>query len=217
MALHLNLYHEIQRQELQRRRDPLKVGIMLLLFVAVGFVAYYFWRLAAVHDVTGQLSAVQGEWSRIASQEKTAKVRYGELEQEKKLSDALVHKIENRFYWAPLLQQMLQVVPPEVQITRFDGNLAADASKKVSLTVNGIATGSQPRATAEALRTALADKFSSSDQQTTSVFKSLEDGAETVQYKGETLQTAIFAIDLSLARPDIDGEVKNEPQPRKKK
>lgn len=214
MAIHLNLYHEIQKQELQRRRDPLKIGFLVLLFIAMGFIAYYFWRLGVVSSVKTEMTGLQSDWSKAEPQARDAKTLQEELNQNKQIVDVLVHEIESRFYWAPLLEQVLQVVPQEVQITRFDGSLAPDGSKKVSFTLSGIVAGNPARAVADGFRKTLQEKLSAKYRlEKEKEFKSLEDGPETVQYQGRNWPTAIFAIDLSITSPNPDAVTKGTVNP----
>ena len=79
--------------------------------------------------------------------------------------------MENRFYWAPLFEQLIQVVPSDVQITGLDGSVSSDGLKKVTLTVTGIATGGEPRAKAEELRIALQNKLAAQYHQPTRHFQ----------------------------------------------
>lgn len=218
MALHLNLYHEIQRQELQRRRDPLKIGVMVLLFIALGFIAWYFWRLEAVSSVKAEMTKLQADWGKAEPQQKDATALQEELNLNKQTVAALVRGIEGRFYWAPLLGQIFQVVPPEVQITRFDGNLAPEGPKKVSFTLSGIVAGNPAREVADHFRKVIQGKLSGKYQlEKEKEFKSLEDGTETVQYQGRNWPTALFAIDLSVMNPDASEAAKKEHQPGRTK
>ena len=60
MPLHVNLYHEVQRQELARRRDPLRLGMIGLLVIAIGFVVNYFVVLEGAHSVGVRYSSLAG-------------------------------------------------------------------------------------------------------------------------------------------------------------
>jgi len=211
MALYLNLYHEIQKQKLKRQRDPFKIGIMVMLLIAVCFIAYYFWRLEAVQIAKRDLTRVQAEWKTTEPKQKIAVARREELDQSVKVRDTVVHQIENRFYWAPLLEYILHATPPEVQITNLAGAQLNTGSKKVSVTISGISAGAQPRNVAEKLRTTLQNELTLHYQQVTAVFGSLEDSAETVQYQGRSLPTAGFVINLTFVSPDIEEEKPKAP------
>ena len=67
--------------------------------------------------------------------------------------------MEHRFYWAPVLDQILQAVPAEVQFTRFDGGIIVDDKQKSTINLTGNCVGSEPRKVAEELRTALNNKL----------------------------------------------------------
>ena len=208
MALYLNLYHEIQNQKLKRQRDPLKIAIMGLVLVAVGLVGWYFFRRESVNALTNQANQVLADLKKYDPQAAVALKEHDTYQENIKLSDAIIHKMENRFYWAPLLQQIVQVVPPEVQIIDLDAVLSPDGLKKVTLNVNGMATGDQPRAVAEDFRVALQNKLTAAQyRQPTAIFRSLDDGIESVQYQGKSMPTVNFVIDVTFSSPDVD-EVK---------
>jgi len=213
MALYLNFYHEVQKQKLQRQRDPLKIGIMILLVIAMGFIAYYFWRLEAVQKAKNELVRVSNDWKTAEPKEKAALVRKDELDQMQKLADSLAHKVENRFYWAPLLEHILQVVPSNIQITGLDATVSNAGQKRVTLVVSGISSGIQPRTAAEDLRTTFQTKLSANYQQVTAIFRSLEDSTETVQLGGKNLPTSVFTIDVTLMTPDIAETAKGSEKP----
>jgi hypothetical protein len=209
MALYLNLYHEIQKQKLKRQRDPLKLAVMSLLVVAAGLVAYYFWRTISVKHSQQLAGEVMADLKKYDPLSKDAQTQIDTYQENIKLADAIIHKMENRFYWAPLLGQIITVVPEDVQITGLDGSISSDGLKKVSLTVTGIATGGQPRAVAEELRIALQNKLSTQYTQSSAVFRSLDDGVEPVQYMGKSSPTVLFIIDVTFTSPDIDDAGKN--------
>lgn len=204
MALYLNLYHEIQKQKLKRQRDPLKLAIMGLMMVAVGLVAWYFYRMEHVRDIQRQAGDIQADLKKYDGQAAEAQKQLDAYDENIKLADAMIHKVENRFYWAPLLQQIVEVVPPDIQITAVNGSISSDGTKKVTLSVTGIAAGGQPRAVAEELRIALQNKLSGKYLVPTATFRSLEDGAEPVQYQGKSSPTALFVIDVTFTSPEVD-------------
>lgn len=203
MALYLNLYHEVQNQKLKRQRDPFKIAIAAALMVAVGFIGYYLWRVEVVKRARSAAAQIQSDWGKLEPKFKEAEAQKQEYEQNIALADILTHRIENRFYWAPLIQQIVEVVPQEVQVTALDGSLSTDGTKKVSLSISGLAADPQPRAVAERLRIAIQNKLSSQYRQATATFVSLEDGAEPVVVQGHSVPTATFVIGVTFSSPDI--------------
>ncbi len=129
---------------------------------------------------------------------KAAKKREDELNQQAATSVKMVKRIEGRFYWAPLLAELTQVVPREVQITRLTGELTGDSVRRCSLSIDGLSAGTDPRRVAEDLRTAIADRLSPRYNNVTSTFKTLEDGSEMVMLDGKQVGTATFAIIVQL-------------------
>ena len=198
MALHLNLYHEVNTAKAIKRRDPLKLSLYGLVAVIAGFAGYYVLELVKLHQINGELAKVKGEFTKLEPLAKTAKNRELELNAQMKSGDLLVKKVENRFYWAPLLEQIMQVVPAEVQVTRMAGDITGDGLRRCSISLDGLSAGADARKVAEDLRTALAEKFSGSFKNVVSKFRSLEDGTEMVMLHGKQVPTAMFAISLEL-------------------
>ena len=213
MALHLNLYHEVNTAKALKRRDPLKLSLYGLAAVIAGFASYYVLELVKLHHINGELAQVKGEFTKLEPLAKAAKKREEELNAQMKSGDLLVKKVENRFYWAPMLEQIMQVVPGEVQVTRLAGEITGDGLRRCSISLDGLSAGADARKVAEDLRTALAEKFSATFKNVTSKFRSLEDGTEMVMLDGKQVPTAMFAISLELTT----GAVAAAPPPRAKK
>jgi Tfp pilus assembly protein PilN len=205
MALRLNLYHEIERQKQAERRDPLKLSMLGLAVIAVLFALYYVWQLGSVGILSRELSRKKAEFAALEPKAKAAQQREEELSKTLKASELLVKRIEGRLYWAPILEQLTTLVPREAQVTRFSGEVQGDDVKKCTLTVEGVAAGADPRKVAEDLRTAIAEEFSKKYRNVTSIFRSLEDGAESARLDGKTWPTATFSINVQLAAGDDTG------------
>jgi hypothetical protein len=198
MALHLNLYHEVQKARQLKRRDPLKLSMYGLGAIAAAFAIYYFIELGRSHSMAAELAAVQAQFNALEPKAREAKKREEEINLEIKKSELMAKRIEGRFYWAPVLEQIAQTVPREVQITRLVGDVTGDILRKCSLTLDGLSAGADPRKVAEDLRTAIAEKLGPKYKTVTSSFKSLEDGTEMVLLDGKQMPTASFAINVQL-------------------
>ncbi len=214
MALHLNLNHELERRRALKRRDPLKLSIFGLAAIAAGFAGYYFLQLGKMHVINQELTKVKAQFDALEPQAKTAKQHDEELSAKIKTSDLLVKKIEDRFYWAPLLEQLIQLVPREVQVTKLAGDLTGESLRKCSVTLDGLSAGPDPRRVAEDLRTAIVEKFSPQFKSVSANFKSLEDGIELVMLDGQHVPTATFAINFLLSTGEEPAPL---PPPRTKK
>ena len=198
MGLHLDLYHEAHTAKAIKRRDPLKLSLYGLAAVIAGFAGYYVMELVKYHSVSNELATVKNEFTKLEPLAKVAKKREAEITAETKSGDLLVKKVEGRFYWAPLLAQIMQVVPREVQVTRLAGDLTGEGLRRCSISLEGLSAGADARKVAEELRTALAEKFATTHKNVSSKFRSLEDGAEQVMLDGKPAPTAMFAITLEL-------------------
>ena len=199
MSLRLNLYHEIERQKLAERRDPLKLSMFGLGISAFLFAAYYIWQLGAAGSVSRELARKKAAFASLQPQASAAQKREEELSKTLKTSELLVKRIEGRFYWAPLLEQLTQLVPREAQITRFSGDVQGDDPKKCTFNIDGLSAGADPRKVAEDLRTAIAEELTKRYRNVSSTFRSLEDGAESARLDGKTWPTATFSINVQLA------------------
>jgi Tfp pilus assembly protein PilN len=213
MALHLNLYHEVQKARQLKRRDPLKLSMFGLGGVAALLASYYVFQLGRMHSISVELDRVQAEYNKLEPKAKAAKKREAEINVEIRKSELMAKRIEGRFYWAPMLEQISQTVPREVQITRLVGDIGGETVRKCSLTLDGISAGSDPRKVAEDLRTNIAEKLGPKYKTVTSSFKTLEDGTELVLLDGKQTPTASFAINVQLTF----GEDSATPAPARRK
>lgn len=198
MALHLNLFHEALTAKAIKRRDPLKLAMFGLVAVIASFASYYVIELVKLHSINNSLATVKDEFSKLEPQAKIAKKREEELNAQMKSGDLLVKKVESRFYWAPMLEQIMQVVPREVQVTRLAGDIAGEGLRHCSISLDGLSAGADARKVAEDLRTAIAEKFTGSYKNVSSKFRSLEDGTEMVLLDGKQVPTAMFGISVDL-------------------
>ena len=198
MALRLNLNHEILQAERLRKRDPLKLSIMGLSAIAACFACYYFFQLARMGVISQEYAHKKAEFDAIQPKATAAKTREDELAITLRAGENMLQRIEGRFYWAPMIEQLVNAVPPEVQITKFAGDVQGDKTKRCRLTIDGLSAGPDPRKVAEELRTSIAESFGKKYKNVTSSFRSLEDGVETVPLNGATSQTATFAINVEF-------------------
>jgi Tfp pilus assembly protein PilN len=203
MPLHVNLYHEVQRQELARRRDPVRLGMLGGLVIAIGFVANYFLVLERSHQVGSQYSGLQAQFSEVDAKARDAKARQAELNDEITASDTMMKSVNSRFYWAPVLDQLLKTVPRTIQLTHVGADASgADRTAMSVLTISGISSADEPRKEAESLRTALDRRLGAQFKSVTSVFKTLDDSDQFVMLDGRRLATATFTIEFQLQPRD---------------
>jgi len=198
MALHLNLYHEMQKQAMQRRRDPLKLGLYALVVVVAILLFYYFYRVEQVHVLTTQAAQLESKWKMTEPKAQEALALEAQLNASVKVKEALVQAIENRFYWAPLLEKIQRTIPANVQITSFRGSMDSVTGKGM-LTVSGIAAGATPRKVAEDFRTSFVSKCLEGFNKVDSDFASLEDSDTTVQLDGKALSTVLFSLQFQFS------------------
>lgn len=213
MALRLNLYHEVLKVKALKRRDPLKISIYALSAIAACCAAWYCYQLVQMHTINDEYLRKKAEFDKVEPQAKAAKKKEDELASQANASTQLVKRIESRFYWAPLLAQLAEVVPKEVQITRMGADITGDGKRRCSISIDGLSAGPDPRKVAEEMRTAIVERLGPRYKNVSSTFKTLEDGTEMVMLDGKQVGTATFAIVVQL----YVGEEKATPPPRKKK
>ncbi len=214
MPLRLNLYHEVQKQAALKRRDPLKLSLFGLGAIAACLAGYYFLQLGKSHGLNSSLDRLKAEHAKLDPEAKTALKREEELTAKIKVNELIERRIEDRFYWAPLLEQLVGVVPREVQLIKVSGEIASDATQKCTLTINGISAGADARRTAEELRIAVAERLGTKYRNVTATFRSLDDGPEPVTLEGKQLPTAAFVIGVDLT---WGGEALAAATPRRKR
>jgi hypothetical protein len=202
MALHLNLLHEEISEQRQRQRDPLKIGMMVLGALGALMLAYYMWKAYQTLEIRNRLSQVQHEWSKVEPKVTAAQKRSAELNSIISTTKVLDGIIDNRFFWAPFLEKLSRCVALNAQLTSIDGTVQED---KVSVSIEGLAAGREPRAAAEELRQLLLEQLGQSYGEVKVEFKSLEDLDTIVNIGGSNLNMARFGLNVvfltSAAKP----------------
>lgn len=215
MALHLNLLHEEILEQRQRQRDPLKLGMLALIGCGALMFLYYSWNAYRTLEMKSRLGAKDREWAKLEPAVSAAQKKVADLQGTIKTTRALDEYIERRFFWAPLLQTIAHCVAPNTQLTTLDGNLLDDG-KGVSITIEGVAAGREPRAAAEDLRQMLAEQLRRNYSDVKVEFKALEDLDTTVSLGGTRVPMARYNLDITFA-PKGAAQPSPTPTARQKK
>ena len=198
MAIRLNLYHEVQSAKKRQQYDPLKLSMMGIGVIILGLAAYYFVEMGKTATAKDTYLGRKAEFDKLTPLVKAAKVREEELSKQTDTASVLRRRIERRFYWGPVLEQVISSVPPSVQLTKCNASVEGEVLRRCTILLDGIAAGSEPRTVAEELRTAFENRLESQFKEVTASFKNLEDGTELVNFNGQKLRTAIFSITISF-------------------
>ena len=198
MALHLNLLHEEILEQRQRQRDPLKIGVMVLIALGGILFVYYMFSAYRTLEVRTRLTAVDREWSKVEPQVTAAQKRSAELNDIIKTTKVLGDYIENRFFWGPFLQKVARCVAPNTQLTGIDGTVLDDY-KGVSVSIEGTAAGREPRAAAEDLRQMLVEQLGQSYKDVKIEFKNLEDLDTIVNVGGTNMAMAHYTLSITFS------------------
>lgn len=198
MALHLNLLHEEITEHRQRQRDPLKLGMLALMVIGALMAVFYMFKAYQTLDVKRQLATVQRDWAKVEPEVTAAQKRSKELSTLMGTTKVLDAIVGGRFYWAPLLQNLSRCVAPNAQLTSIDGAVSDDA-KTVTLTLEGIAAGREPRAAAEELRQLLSEQLAQSYSAVKVEFKTLEDLDTLINVAGANMAMARYTISAAFS------------------
>jgi Tfp pilus assembly protein PilN len=194
MPLHINLYHEKLTREIHRKRDPLKLSMYALAGVAALLIGYYAFRQGQVGILKREIAAKTAKAAELEPQAAAARKEAAELQVLINTSDALMSRIETRFYWAPLFEEIVKVAPKEVQITSLNGEAQRDKPGTFIVMVSGLASSNSPRTAAEDFRTSLLRILSAKYKQTTAAFRSLDESSEQVVVDGQQRPAVNFTI-----------------------
>src|SRR4051812_21111629 len=197
MALHLNLLHEEILQQRQRQRDPLKIGMMVLGALGSVMLAYYMWNAYKTLEIRNRLGQAQQEWAKVEPKVTAAQKRSAELNSIISTTKVLDGMIDSRFFWAPVLEKLSKCVALNAQLTSVDGAVQEDG--KISLSVDGLAAGREPRAAAEELRQLLLEQLGQTYGSVKVEFKSLEDLDTIVNISGANMAMSRFTISATFA------------------
>jgi len=196
MALHLNLLHEEISEQRQRQRDPLKIGMMVLGALGALMVVYYMWNAYKTLGIRNRLAQVQHDWAKVEPKVTSSQKRAAELNSIISTTKVLDGMIDGRFFWAPFLEKLSRCVALNAQLTSIDGAVLED---KISVTIEGLAAGREPRAAAEELRQLLLEQLGQGYTEVKVEFKSLEDLDTIVKIAGSNMAMARFGLNITFA------------------
>jgi len=197
MALQLNLLHEEITEERQRKRDPLKLGIIALSCFGALLFLYYGWNAYRTIHMKSQLNAAEREWQRTEPKVTAAQKRASELHQIIDSTKVLNGLIEDRFYWAPFLAQVSRCVAPNLQVTSLDGGIV-EGRHSVAISLEGIAAAREPRAAAEEFRQLLTEQLEKNYGEVKVIFRNLEDLDTAVNLSGVSTPSARFILSVTF-------------------
>src|SRR4026207_167110 len=197
MALHLNLLHEEILQQRQRQRDPLKIGMMVLVGIGALMFLWYMGKAYQTLSIRNRLGTIQADWNKTEPKVTAAQKRSSELKTIIGTTKVLDDMIDRRFYWAPFLEKLSRCVALNAQITSIDGTVLDD-DKNVSIMIEGLSAAREPRAAAEELRQLLLEQLGQSYHDVNIEFKTLEDLDTLVKVGGANMAMARFALNLTF-------------------
>lgn len=199
MALHLNLLHEEILEQRQRQRDPLKIGMIVLIGLGTLLFLYYSWNAYQTLAIKSRLSAVERDWAKVEPKVAAAEKRSDELNSIIKTTGVLDEYIGNRFFWAPFLEKVAHCVAPNTALTSLEGTVLEEG-KGVAVTIEGVAAAREPRSAAEDLRQMLGEQLAQGGYNDVKVeFKALEDLDTIVSVGGSSLAMAHYILAINFS------------------
>ncbi|MGZ5503863.1 MAG: hypothetical protein ACXWGY_04305 [Chthoniobacterales bacterium] len=197
MALQLNLLHEQIAEQRQRQRDPLKLGMMALGGVAALPLLFYMFKAYQTLQVKSRLSTVQRDWAKVEPKVTAAQKQAKELSAAIGTTKVLNAMIDDRFFWAPFLQKISRCVAPNAQLVNIDGTISDD-NKLVTVNIQGVAAGREPRSAAEELRQLLTEQLSLGYSDVKVEFKTLEDLDTIINVAGANMAVARYSLGITF-------------------
>ncbi len=208
MALQLNLLHEEISEERQRKRDPLKLGIIGLSAFGALLFLYYGWHAYQTIQMKRQLSVVEAEWQKVEPKVTAAQKRATELHQIIDSTKVLDSLIDERFYWGPFLARVAHCVAPNLQLTGLDGAVI-EKDHTVVVSIEGLAAAQEPRAAAEEFRQLLNEQLEKNYSEVAITFRNLEDLETAVNIGGAPTASARFVLNVTFL-PQSGGRANSE-------
>lgn len=209
MAIHINLLHEQKTQQKQAERDPLKLGMLGMLVVAMLLGGYYTWKKAELSTVQSALEEARIEFDKLKPV--IAKYEQDKAGYEAKVAvqTEIVKRIDERFFWAPAFEVVAKSMPVKVQITRMEGNASTET---VTLRISGMVAESEPEKAADKLRVSLMEGMQRIYDGVAGEFSDLKEHEGTIKFAGKEFPAADFEILLKLNRR-APGPVATAPKP----
>ena len=198
MPLQLNLLHEEISQERQRKRDPLKISMYVAAGLAGLLALNYLWSAYRTLTIKAHLSSVEHDWAKVEPQVTAAQKRAEQLNGIISTTRTLDQFIDNRFFWAPILEKISRCVTPNLQITNLDG-VIEESNKAITISLEGTAAGREPRAVAEDFRQMLLEQIGKEQPGVKVEFRTLEDLDTLVNVGGNNAAAAHFIISVNLS------------------
>jgi hypothetical protein len=198
MPFNINLYHEVLRTRREEQYDPLRLSMIGLGVIMACLAGYYLLALAGKSSVVSAYESKQRTFRELTPKVAAAVKEEEEMNKTLGVSDKMTQRMEDRFYWGPVFEQLILSVPPTVQITRCAGNVAPDAARKVQLVMEGITAGEEPFKVADNFRLKLIELLGTKYKEVAAKLDSLETSADKVTYGDARLSTARFTMTVTF-------------------
>jgi len=195
MVIRFNFLHEIRALKAQQQRDPLKLGMLGLLLIILIMAGYYLLRLNDLNQAKSALEDVESQLAKAEPEAEAAVKETEELKRTIRKVDLLKNYVEDRVFWAPVLQVLINNTGPNVQIINLNGT--GSETGKITITMSGVVVGQPPQVAADKYLDIIENAFAEAYGEADAEFNTLDATTDqTFQFEGEQLPSARFSIRL---------------------
>jgi hypothetical protein len=212
MAITTNLLQNKLKADLEKKLDPMKIGLLVGLVLGVGVVMYYMVQQSVVNRVEGQVAQLAAQKKQLDNEAKTLATQRAQDEAKLAAIDGMAGRINHRFFWAPILEVLWKSTPPTVQITNFNSTVNMKTGE-VKLNLECTAAGEEPRSVAEGYRNVLLTHFKTIDTNASTTYPNMIDSVVQVELDGKKLNQTIFSLGLTYTDPALAGKAAPPPAP----
>jgi hypothetical protein len=176
MPIRINLLAEQQAAEELRRKDPVKRGVILAVFIAVLLVGYCVWGWLQVRSADAQLEAHEGRQKAVTNVFSMVTSNLGRVKVVEDKLRTLQYFTTNRFFWAPPLGALQSVTLPDVFLIRIEGRNTYNQLEEIKPVITAGVTNNpgRPKTSVEKVTLSLtARDYGSEEEQNFSKFRNL--------------------------------------------
>ncbi len=200
MPIRINLFHEEERALKERKRDPLKLGLLATLGLILCQIIYWLFLSGTAAGKNSEVARLQADWEKLRDSTEAGQSKLDEMKSKLDVYEMLHTKVVRRHFWAPILQQLLEGARLDVQLTEVNCSLSLEGN--IRLTVHGLTAGQEPRGVAEYLRDATERALKTIHPESAARFELLEENPQLMEINGRRFRNARFIIDCRIAKPD---------------
>jgi hypothetical protein len=195
--LDINLLHEQHAALLERQRDPLKLGMLVVLVFAVVLVGLYMWVSGKADRLRREMVAKQAQFEKEKIEQTVLEKDEPTLAEQLKAIEKLRKGTQDRFFCAPVLERVLRSARSDMQIQSLTVSL--DDNGRAGLTLDGATGGfrQEPRTVTDVFRAELEKNLKDSYPNVQILLRTVSAGSQ-MTYQNRQYSTAQFSVSGDL-------------------